>query len=106
MRVSTLDEMKLGWFVGDFEPTCLKTDQVEVACKHYKAGESEGRHVHRIATEITTVAQGHVMMNGQTYQTGDVIVLEPGEATDFHALDDAITVVVKLPSVKGDKYPA
>jgi hypothetical protein len=31
--------------------------------------------------------------------------LEPGEATDFRALTDAVCAVVKLPSARGDKYP-
>jgi hypothetical protein len=32
------------------------------------------------------------------------VTIEPGEATDFTALTDTTTVVVKMPSVKGDKY--
>ena len=44
-------------------------------------------------------------MNGRTYGAGDIIVLEPGEATDFRALEKTTTVVVKMPSVLGDKYP-
>ena len=33
------------------------------------------------------------------------VLLEPGEATDFRALEATTTVVVKMPSVIGDKYP-
>jgi hypothetical protein len=36
--------------------------------------------------------------------TGDIITIEPGEATDFEVLEDTITTVVKLPCVKDDKY--
>ena len=106
MKISRLDDMKGGWFVGDFEPTCLRTRDFEVTCKHYKAGDVEARHVHRIATEITLVVSGQAMMNGQIFSTGDIIRLEPGEPTDFQALEDTITVVVKVPSVVGDKYQA
>jgi hypothetical protein len=45
-------------------------------------------------------------MCGRRLQHGDIIKLAPGEATDFVAITDSTTVVVKLPSVKGDKYPA
>jgi quercetin dioxygenase-like cupin family protein len=76
-----------------------------VACKHYDAGAAEAAHVHRIATELTLIAAGRVTMNGRTYAAGDIIVLEPGEATDFRALEKTTTVVVKMPSVLGDKYP-
>ena len=100
-----LDDMVGGWLVGNFEPSCIKTDACEVACKHYAAGASEVAHVHRIATEITLIAAGRVRMNGRTFGSGDIVILEPGEATDFTALEPTTTVVVKMPSVIGDKYP-
>jgi hypothetical protein len=31
-------------------------------------------------------------------------MVEPGEATDFVAITDAVNVVVKMPSTMGDKY--
>jgi len=98
--------MKGGWFAGNFEPTCLKTPEFEAACKYYKAGDSEGRHVHKIAPEITLIASGRVTMNGLEFAAGDVVLIEPGESTDFQALEDTITMVVKVPSVAGDKYSA
>jgi hypothetical protein len=105
MRHRRLSDMVGGWVVGDFDPTCLRTTACEVACKHYAAGSHEPAHVHRIATELTLIASGRVVMNGRTYETGDIVVLDPGEATDFTAIEPTITVVVKMPSVKGDKYP-
>lgn len=106
MKASRLTDMKGGWFVGDFLPTCYKLPECEVACKYYKKGDNEDRHVHKVATEITVIASGHVVMNGVEYRTGDIILLEPGESADFNVLKDSITVVVKMPSVLGDKYPA
>ena len=105
MKHRRLSEMVGGWIVGDFSPTCLRTSEFEVACKIYEAGAHEAAHVHRIATEITLIAEGKVVMNGQTYVSGDIIVLDPGDATDFTTLERTITVVVKTPSVMGDKYP-
>jgi len=42
---------------------------------------------------------------GRTWEAGDIIVVEPGEATSFTAITDATNVVVKVPSVVGDKIP-
>jgi hypothetical protein len=36
MDVYRLDDMVKGWFVGDFEPTALRTAACEVSVKHYK----------------------------------------------------------------------
>ena len=43
-------------------------------------------------------------MFGSIYGEGDIIVVEPGEATDFEALEDAMNVVVKIPGANNDKY--
>ena len=104
MKTGQLDRMTRGWFVGDFEPSIYKTQNCEVAVKRYKAGEQEARHFHKVATEVTVVITGSVRMNGAVYNEGEMIVIDPGEATDFMAIEDSINVVVKIPGVKDDKY--
>ena len=106
MQQFDLKTMTGGWFLGDFTPTALRTPAAEVCCKHYRSGDAEPRHVHRIATEVTLIVSGRVRMNNVEFRAGAIIRLEPGEATDFTALEDTITVVVKTPSIVGDKYPA
>ena len=105
MILRRLQDMVGGWLVGNFEPSCYKTDACEVACKRYNAGDTEAAHVHLVATEITLVTSGRVVMNGRVLSSGDIIVLEPGEPADFTALEPTTTLVVKLPGVLGDKYP-
>jgi uncharacterized cupin superfamily protein len=104
MDVYRLNDMVKGWFVGDFEPTALRSTVCEVSVKHYKGGDKEAAHVHKVATELTLVVSGQVRMNGRVFAAGEIVVVQPGEATDFEALTDATTTVVKLPSEKGDKY--
>jgi quercetin dioxygenase-like cupin family protein len=96
--------MKNGWFVGDFEPNAHKTKKVEAAVKTYMAGEFEAAHFHKIATEITVVISGNVEMNGKRHRPGKIVVMEPGEVTDFRAVTDAVLAVVKVPGAKNDKY--
>lgn len=104
MKVGNLNDMVKGWFVGNFEPTLLNTEACEVAVKSYKAGDSEQMHYHKVATEVTVVLEGRVLMRGEEFGPGSIIVLEPGEATDFVALTDAKNVVVKTPGATNDKY--
>ena len=105
MTHTRLADMVGGWFVGDFEPTTLKTSSCEVALKRYAAGATEAAHVHRIATEVTLIASGRARMCGREFVAGDIITLQPGDVTGFVAVEDTTTVVVKMPSVMGDKYP-
>ena len=104
MKVASLREMIKGWFIGPFEPSLLKTEHFECAMKRYRSGDKESRHVHRIATEYTIVAEGLVRMNGITFGRDAIIVMPPGESADFEVIEDAITFVVKVPAVLGDKY--
>lgn len=104
MKDAKLSDMKKGWFIGNFEPTLYKTNDVEVAIKSYSAGAYEKKHYHKIATEITVVTKGTIRMNGKEYVAGDIIIMEPNEATDFYAVTNAENVVVKLPGANNDKY--
>jgi quercetin dioxygenase-like cupin family protein len=105
MRQARLDEMTGGWFVGDFSPAALRTPAAEVAVKRYTAGAYEPVHHHKLADEVTLILKGRAELGGKPCVEGDILVLEPGEAADFRALTDVVTVVVKVPSVPGDKYP-
>lgn len=93
-----------GWLVGHFDPTLVSNHDVEVAVKQYPAGASEPRHHHKIATEYTVIASGRVRMNGRQYIAGEIVQIDPGVSTDFQALEETTTVVIKTPSVPNDKY--
>jgi len=104
MIKSNLNNFFKGWFIGNFEPTLDNTDDFEVAIKRYKKADYEESHVHKISTEYTIIITGTVIMNGKKYTDDDIIVIEPGEYTDFECLTDVVTCCVKTPSSKNDKY--
>ncbi len=104
MKNNNIKNMKLGWFVGNFNPSIYKTKDIEVAVKEYPEGSHEEWHYHEIATEITVIVKGRVKMNGSEYKSGDIIIIEPMEGTDFEVLENTITTVVKIPSVCNDKF--
>ena len=106
MKKYKLEDFKGGWFIGDFEPTIIRTKGFEVSVKHYKKGDKERRHVHKLAEEFTVIISGKCQLSGEILGPGDIAVLKKGEemTEDFEALEDTITTVVKIPSVIGDKY--
>jgi quercetin dioxygenase-like cupin family protein len=93
-----------GWFVGDFEPSVLRTNSAEIAVKKIKAGTKEDAHFHKIATEITYVLEGEVILCNQHLFPGDIAVINPLETNEFIALTDAVLVVVKVPGAQNDKF--
>lgn len=104
MKTAKLSEMTKGWFIGNFEPSLHKTNDVEAGVKEYKKGDGESAHYHKIATEYTVITKGKVKMNGKIYEKDDIIVIEPNESTDFLALEDTTTFVIKIPGANNDKY--
>jgi len=104
MKHSRLEDMTGGWLVGNFAPTVLQTNQFEVAVKSYKAGDKEAKHYHLQSDEITVIVSGTAVMFNKKWVAGDILVVEKGEATAFEAVSDVTTVVVKSPSIPGDKF--
>jgi len=99
-----LQSMIGGWIIGDFEPSLNKNPNFEVGIKNYNAGEFVDKHYHKVAVEYTVIIEGIAVMNGIQYHTGDIVVVNPNQISDFRAITDVKTVVVKIPSVKNDKY--
>jgi len=104
MDKTNLKHFTKGWFIGNFYPTLLNTNEFEVAIKRYNAGDYEQEHHHKIATEITVILEGEVEMNGVKYIKDDIITIQPNESTDFKCVTDVVTIVIKTPSVNNDKY--
>lgn len=104
MRIFKLSDFTRGWIVGDFNNSVIKMNSSEFCVKRFKAGEKEPLHYHKLTTEITVVVSGSIKMNGIEYGPDDVVVMEPGESTDFEALTDATTVAFRNGSFPGDKY--
>lgn len=104
MTKHQLKNFTRGWIVGDFEPSILKTKDFEFMVRYYESGDTEEKHLHKKADEITVIISGLFKMNNQELQSGDIIHLEPGDAADFECLEDGATAVIKTPSVINDKY--
>lgn len=104
MKKFELSKFTRGWFIGNFDPSLFKSKGFEVAVKNYKRGDKEKAHYHKVADEITVVVKGKCKINNRIFKVGDILWIKPGEAAEFEALEETTNVVVKIPSVKGDKY--
>lgn len=104
MKKDDLSAFTGGWFIGNFTPSLFKTEEVEVAVKYYKPGDYDKKHFHKYGTEYTAIIKGKVKMLDKEYNEGDIITISPLESTDFLAITETITAVVKIPGKPGDKY--
>jgi hypothetical protein len=104
MKIFKLQDMIKGWFIGNFEPTVFKTSEFEVGILQRKKGLERPKHYHKMATEITCLLKGKAKINDCEINTGDIFIIEKNQIVDAFYYEDSILVVVKLPSVMGDKY--
>lgn len=104
MKISRIEDYFRGWYVGNFEPSCFKTELFEVGILTHKKGEVWPAHYHKISTEINLLLEGEMTIQGQNLKSGDVFIFEPNEVADpiFHT--DCKLVVIKTPSITNDKY--
>lgn len=104
MEIRKQSDFTRGWIIGDFDPSIIKTKDFEVGVKEYRVGDTEASHIHKIAVEITVIISGKYIMNDTELNVGDVVRLASNEAADFKCLVGGSTLVIKMPSIKGDKY--
>ena len=106
MKRDSLENMKGGWFIGNFQPNIHESKDFEVTIRHYLKGETEPQHYQRIATEITVIVLGKVRMGDQILNPNEILTVLPNEILDFEALEDCTIVAIKFPSIPSDKILA
>ena len=104
MRTYNINDMKGGWFIGDFSPSVFKNPFFEVAHHAHQAGYITPRHTHKLAQELTYIVRGRLKVSGKELKEGDMFLYEPNDIADVEVIEDVDLVVVKWPSIPSDKY--
>lgn len=104
MRTAKINDMVRGWFIGDFEPSVLRTKDFEVGILSHKKDEVWPEHYHKIATEYNVLISGKMLIRDTIIEPGTIFILDPDEVADPKFLEDCTVVTVKTPSLIGDKY--
>jgi len=104
MKITKITDYERGWFIGNFEPTILRTKDFEVGLLRHKKGELWAAHYHKDSTEYNVLVTGKMIIQGHELSDGDIFILQKGEIADPVFLDDCIVVCVKVPSIPSDKF--
>lgn len=103
MNVHKIEEFFRGWFVGNFNPSVYKTDSFEVGILEHKKGEIWPAHYHEHSVEINYLISGRMSIQEKELVAGDIFVIDKLEIADPIFLEDCKLVVIKTPSIPGDK---
>lgn len=93
-----------GWFVGNFPKAIIQSKDYEVCFQTNGKGTIYPKHYHKIVTELQLITRGCMVLNGEEYRTGDIVIVEPGDVAEGYYTEDTDTVAVKFPSLPDDKY--
>lgn len=100
---SLYSELVGGWFIGDFEPSAYRTKDFEVCYKIHPKGEKWPTHCHEHSIEINYLIRGCMRINDVLLEAETIFILEKGEFAKPEFLEDCELIVVRVPSVPGDK---
>jgi len=103
MKIYKIDDMTRGWFIGDFEPSVLRTKDFEVGVLTHKKGEYWAPHYHEFSDEYNLLIKGKMIIQKKELNEGDIFIIEKNEVADPDFLEDCTVLVIKTPSVPGDK---
>lgn len=106
ITVGSLYNFEKGWIVGNFLPTLFHSEAVEIAIQRHQAGTRGDNHIHKIAREYNIVVEGEVCIDSNiTIHKNGFWITEPNQSFDVYFRQYTTLVVIKTPSVPGDKYP-
>jgi hypothetical protein len=98
-----IDSFVRGWFIGDFEPSILRTKTWEVALLRHNKGEKWDFHYHAQADEVNVLLNGRMMLNGYEIRSRNVFTIPKKQIACPFFLEDCLILCIKTPSVIGDK---
>jgi hypothetical protein len=104
MKYTNVLDYTGGWFMGNFEPSLVHTPHFEISYKGHWANQRLTPHYHKIGTEYNLIVSGRVEVNGVNLNGNDIFIVEPGDVARLVFHTDTKLIVIKIPSIPGDKY--
>jgi hypothetical protein len=104
MKIYNIKDMINGWFIGDFIPSIIRTDQFEIAHHFEKAGIKCQAHRHTRSTEINYIIDGEAKVNDNFLGSGYIFVYEKDEISDVTFLRDTNLIIIRIPSINDKEF--
>ena len=104
MKVSRLDNYEGNWIVGNFYPTLVASDQIEISIRYMNKYSYEGFYYRERDTVNIVILDGCIRSNNHEYFSGEILTIPPGELHDLLPLQDSRVLFIKSPGGGGDKH--
>lgn len=104
MLLDNIKSYTNGWFIGNFEPSLLKTKDFEIAHHFYPKDFVGEHHTHKVAMEYNYIISGKLNASGNILGNGDIFIYEPFDISNVIFIEDTNLIIIKVPSIINDKY--
>lgn len=112
METFDISKMINGWLIGNFTPSVLKTEDFEIAHHKHPANYTGPYHYHKVATEYNYIVSGEVWIylyndgrkSKQILTPGLGWIVRPGQYFETYFNKPTDLIVIKTPSLIGDKF--
>jgi len=103
MKIYKHSDMINGWFIGNFSPSVIKTDNFEVCLKDINPNIKDCSHYHLKGNEVTLIVSGILKINNKTLKEGDIFLIEPNEKVFPVCLKKGKIIAIRDCSIKNNK---
>ncbi len=90
MKHYNIGDMKLGWFVGGFEPRAYESEKCEFAIKRMGPGRWIRSYYHPRADVILCVLEGSVYYGKLLVTAGECMIFDPGENVCLYSPEESV----------------
>jgi hypothetical protein len=104
MKFNNINNFHRGWIVGNFVPSLIPNTDMDIGLLVCEKDHIADGHYHKLHTEHNIIVSGKALINDSVYTDGDIFIYEPYDRSIVRYLETTTLLVIKHPSVKGDKY--
>ncbi len=103
MTKKNINDFLNGCIIGNYSNVLLNTKDFEISIQKYNKGMCDPSYYHKETLTYTVVLEGVIKFHKSIYYKDDIIEIVEWETVSFECLEDATLLIIKIPSIIGDK---
>jgi NDP-sugar pyrophosphorylase family protein/mannose-6-phosphate isomerase-like protein (cupin superfamily) len=92
-----------GWIMGQFTPSIINNEHVELGILTHNKGEKWGYHYHKECDELNVLLEGSMLMNNREIKKHDIFFIQKKQLGAPIFLENCRVLCIKYPSIPKDK---
>lgn len=104
MKKESIKDFNFDYFIGNFNPSLLKTNEVEIAFRSYKKYTIIHPFFRKKDQEIVLITKGCIEYENNLYKKGDILNWAPNEKIYGFIKENTDVLIIRSPGTKSDWF--